>query len=185
MRARAGHRGMVAGASLALLGLSAVAGWTATSRIGFIDSSKIFQEYKVAQEAQLQFDRQVQNWRTEAAEKEKMVTQLRAELRDQGPILSTLKRQEREEAVQKAVQEYETFVQDVWGPQGRAAQENERTTREIVEQIRLVVEKLASDKGLEIVFDAASGAIIYADRSLDLSAEVVRELNARTETGAR
>jgi outer membrane protein len=157
----------------------------AETRIGFIDSAKIFQEYKLAQEAQQQFDRQVQNWQTEATEKEKSVEQLRAEVRDQTPILSALKRQEKEEALQKAIQEYERFVQDIWGPSGRAAQENERTTREVVEQIRSVVEKLAGDKGLDIVFDAAGGAIIYADRSLDLSAEVVRELNTRAEQGIR
>ena len=157
----------------------------ADTRIGFIDSAKIFQDYKLAQEAQQQFDRQVQNWRTEAAEKQKVVDQLRAEMRDQGPILSTVKRQEKEEALQKAIQQYEAFVQEIWGPTGRASQENERTTSEIVNQIRGVVEKLAGEKGLDIVFDAAGGAIVYADRSLDLSAEVVRELNERVGQGTR
>ena len=157
----------------------------ADTRVGFIDSSKIFQEYRLAQEAQQQFDRQVQNWRNEAAEKQRVVDQLRAEVRDQGPILSSVKRQEKEEALQKAIQQYESFVQDVWGPTGRATQENERTTREIVDQIRSVVEKLAGEKGLDLVFDAAGGAIVYADRSLDLSAEVVRELNTRVQQGSR
>jgi len=157
----------------------------ADTRIGSIDSAKIFQDYKLAQEAQQQFDRQVQNWRTEAAEKQKVVDQLRAEMRDQGPILSTVKRQEKEEALQKAIQQYEAFVQEIWGPTGRASQENERTTSEIVNQIRGVVEKLAGEKGLDIVFDAAGGAIVYADRSLDLSAEVVRELNERVGQGTR
>src|SRR5262245_16948957 len=156
----------------------------AETRIGFIDSAKIFREYRLAQEAQQQFDRQVQNWRNEAAEKEKVVTQLRTELRDQAPILSALKRQEKEEALQKAIQEYETFIQDVWGTSGRAQQENERTTRQVVDQIRAVVEKIAGDKGLDIVLDAASGSIIYADRSLDLSAEVVAQLNTQAAQGA-
>jgi outer membrane protein len=155
----------------------------ADTRVGFIDSAKIFQDYKLAQDAQQQFDRQVQNWRNEAAEKQRAVDQLRAEVRDQGPILSSVKRQEKEEALQKAIQVYETFVQEVWGPNGRAAQENERTTKEIVDQIRSVVQKLAGEKGLDLVFDAAGGAIVYADRSLDLSAEVVRELNTRVEQG--
>jgi outer membrane protein len=170
-------------AALLLVAALAAPGWAADTRIGFIDSSKIFQDYRVAQEAQQQFDRQVQNWRSEAAEKEKVVNQLRAEVRDQAPILSSLKRQEKEEALQKAIQDYESFIQEIWGPTGRAAQENERTTREVVDQIRSVVEKLAGEKGLDIVFDAAGGAILYADRSLDLSAEVVKELNARTDQG--
>lgn len=169
----------------ALLLASVSSTWAAETRIGFIDSAKIFQEYKLAQEAQQQFDRQVQNWRNEASEKQRVVDQLRAEMRDQGPILSAVKRQEKEEALQKAIQQYETFVQEIWGPTGRASQENERTTREIVEQIRSAVEKLAGEKGLDIVFDAAGGAIVYADRTLDLSAEIVKVLNDRAGQGTR
>ena len=174
-----------AGGVLGLLAVLAMPAHAASGRLGYIDSAKIFQEYRLAQEAQQTFDRQVQNWRNEAAEKERAVTQLRNEVRDQSPILSALRRQEREEALQRATQEYETFIQEIWGPEGRAARENERTTREVVNHIREVVEKLANDRGLDMVLDAASGSIIYADRTLDLSAEVVRELNARAEAGAR
>ena len=167
MRSRVPGLTAIVALTLGFLGAASSA-FGASGRIGFIDSAKIFQDYKRAQDAQAQFDRQVQNWRNEAAEKEKAVNALRAEVRDQAPILSALRRQEKEEALQKAIQEYETFIQDIWGPQGRAAQENERSTREIVDRIRTMVEKMATDKGLDLVFDAAGGMIIYADRSLDI-----------------
>ena len=154
-------------------------------RIGYIDSSRIFLEYKDAQEAQARFDRQVQGWRDEAAEKEKTVQQLRQEVRDQAPILSALKRQEKEAALQRSISEYETFIQEIWGAQGRASQENSRATEEIVGQVRQVVEKIASQKGLELVFDSASGFLIYADRTLDLTLEVITELNTRTAGSSR
>jgi outer membrane protein len=173
---------ILAGVALAAGLLAASLGGAADLKIGYIDSSKIFQEYTTAKEAQARFDRQVTSWREEAAEKEKSVNALRVEVRDQAPILSTLKRQEREEALQKAISDYEAFVQEIWGPSGRAAQENERMTSEVVSQIRTVVEKLAGDRGLDLVLDAAGGYIVYADRNLDLTAEVVRELNTRTGT---
>ena len=153
-------------------------------RIGYIDSARIFQEYKVAQDAQAQFDRKVEGWRAQSAEKESQVTQLRAEVRDQGPILSTLKRQEKEEALQKAISEYENFLQQIWGPQGRAVHENEQATGEVVAQIRAVVEKIATQKGLMMVLDAASGFILYADRTLDLTNEVLQELDTQSKTGS-
>ena len=84
------------------------------------------------------------------------------------------------EALQRAISEYERFIQDVWGPQGKAAQENERSTQEIVSQIRSAVEKIAADRQLDLVLDAASGFIIYADRNLDLTAVVLTELAARS-----
>lgn len=171
---------------IALLALLPVAPLGAADlRIGYIDSSRIFLEYKDAQEAQSRFDRQVQGWRDEAVEKEKTVQQLRQEVRDQAPILGAIKRQEKEAALQRAISEYETFIQEIWGPQGRASQENSRATEEVVAQVRQVVEKIASQKGLELVFDSASGFLIYADRTLDLSAEVITELNTRTAGSSR
>jgi len=170
-------------AAAVLLGIAGVA-HAADVKIGYIDSAKIFQDYRLAQDAQAGFDRQVQGWRSEAAEKQKTVDQLRTEVRDQGPILSALRRQEREEALQRAISEYEKFIQDIWGPQGKAAQENERATQEIVTQIRSAVEKIAADRQLDLVFDAASGFIIYADRSLDLTVPVLQELATRTAAGS-
>jgi len=164
------------------LSLPVVAAAASDLRLGYIDSGRIFQEYKPAQEAQQRFDRQVQGWRDEAGEKENLVKKLRTETRDLSPILSSIKRQEKEEELQKAISEYERFIQDVWGPQGRAAQENERATQEVVASIRSAVEKVAADKGLTLVLDAASGFMIYADRSLDLTTDVLQELNSRSTT---
>jgi outer membrane protein len=151
---------------------------TAEIKIGYIDSAKIFQDFKDAQEAQQRFDRQVQGWRDEASEKEKAVEQLRKDVRDMGPILSALKRQEKEEALQRAISDYESFIQSIWGPSGKAASENERATGEVVAVIRSTVERLAGEKGLDLVLDSASGFIIYADKTMDLTAQVIEELNA-------
>jgi outer membrane protein len=163
---------------LAILALAAAPG-LAETRFGYIDSGRIFLEYAAAKEAQALFDRQVQGWRDEAAEKERLVNQLRAEVRDQSPILSSLKRQEKDEALQKAISDYERFIQEVWGPQGKATQENDRATSDVVRLIRSAVEKVAADKNLNLVFDSASGFIIYADKTLDVTADVLTELNAR------
>lgn len=173
-------------AALALAALLvATAGPAAEAKIGYIDSARIFQAYKPAQEAQAAFDRQVQTWRAESAEKEKAVSDVRAELRDQGPILSAVRRQEKEEALQRAISEYERFIQDIWGPKGRAAQENERVTAEIVAEIRAAVEKVAGERDLELVLDSAGGFIVYADRSLNLTDFVLTELAERAAGTAR
>ncbi len=171
-------------APLAVLALAlAVAPASALdAKLGYVDSARIFQEFKLAQEAQQQFDRQVQSWRAESGEKEKLVTQLRTEMRDQGPMLSAARRQEKEEALQRAISDYERFVQDIWGPQGRAVQENERATAEVVSQIRGAVEKVASDKGLDLVLDAAGGYLVYASKTLDLTDDVLTELVNRTQS---
>jgi outer membrane protein len=174
-------RGAVIAAGLAALAASPA---MAQTRIGYIDSARIWIEFKTAQEAQQRFERQVQGWRDEAAEKEKIVTDLRKQVRDQSPVLSALKRQEQQSALDKAISDYEGFVQEVWGANGRAAQENGRATDEIVNLVRRAVEKIAGQRGLDLVLDATSGFIIYADKSLDITTEVIAELNANATGGA-
>ena len=177
-------RGSRWGIVLALGVLLAGPASAANLSVGYIDSGRIFSEYTDAKEAQAKFDRQVQGWRDEAAEKEKAVKQLRDEVRDLSPILSSLKRQEKEEALQKAIAEHERFIQGIWGPQGQATQENERATREVVERIRAEVEKLAGEKGLDLVFDSAGGFLIFADKSLDLTGEIIKRLNEHSASGS-
>lgn len=178
MRTRTGGWAVV----LAVVALGiATAASAADFRMGYIDSARIFAEYPSAKEAQQRFDRLVQGWRDEALEKEKAVNQLRQEVRDQAPILSAMKRQERETALQRAVTEYESFIQEIWGPNGRAAQENDRATGEVVTDIRTAVEKVATSKGLELVFDAAGGYIVYADKTLDLTGDVLTELTTMSQ----
>lgn len=168
-------------AALLAMALGALARPAAAQvRIGYIDSARIFQDYKDAQDAQARFDRMVQGWRDEASEREAKVTQLRKEVQDQSPILSSAKRQEKEEALQRAIADYEKFVQDIWGPGGKAATENERATSEVVTQIRSAVEKVAGDKGLNLVLDSAGGFIIYVDKSMDLTSDVLQELSERS-----
>lgn len=150
-------------------------------RVGYVDSRLIFQQYAEAKDAQQRFDRQVQGWREEASEKEKGVKQLRDEVRDQAPILSALKRQEKEEALQRAISDYERFIQEIWGPNGQAAQQNQQATAKVVEQIRTAVEKVAGGKNLSLVLDSAAGFILYADKTLDLTGDVLIELNTRVQ----
>ncbi len=87
-----------------------------------------------------------------------------------------------EENLQRAIGDYERFIQEIWGPQGRATSENERATNEVVGRIRQAVEKIAANKGLSMVLDSAGGFIIYADKSLDITAEVLEELAQRSSS---
>src|SRR5262245_33335602 len=161
-----------------LLAVCAVVPARADVRLGYIDSARIWVEFKDAQEAQQRFDRQVQGWRDEAAEKEKSVNELRKQVKDQSPVLSALQRQELDSSLQKAISDYEKFVQDVWGQDGRAAQENARATDGLVGRVRRACEKVAGQKGLDWVRDVTGGFIIYAAKRLDLTKDGRAELNS-------
>ena len=152
-------------------------------RIGFVDSQRIFNEYKSAQEAQDRFSREIQSWRTEADDRRRQVDELRNELKDQDPLLSEAKKLEKESTLQKAVSDYDRFVQDFWGPNGKVQRLNDEITREVIGKVRDAVELLANREGYDLVLDAADGNVIFGVKSLDLTQRVLDELNKSTVGG--
>jgi outer membrane protein len=152
-------------------------------RIGFIDSQRIFNEYRSAQEAQDRFSREIQSWRTEADDRRRQVDELRNELKDQDPLLTEAKRLEKESALQKAVSDYDRFVQDFWGPNGKVQRLNDEITREVIGKVRDAVELLANREGYDLVLDAADGNVIFGVKSLDLTQRVLDDLNKNAVGG--
>ena len=163
--------------ALAWLLLPAAPAAAQTIRIGFVDSQRIFSEYKAAQEAQDRFGREIQAWRTEADDRHRGVDVLRNELKDQDPLLSEATRLEKDTALQKAVSDYDRFVQDFWGPNGKVQRLNDEMTREVIAKVRDAVELLANRQGYDLVLDAADGNVIFGVKSLDLTQQVLDDLN--------
>ena len=148
-------------------------------RVGYIDSGKIFHAVQGRPgRAQPRFDRQVQGWRDEASEKQTAVKQLRAEPRDQSPILSRSSGRRRKKPCSGPSATTSVHPEDL-GAAGLGRAGERTATQGVVASIRSAVEKVAADKGLTLVLDAASGFIIYADSPLDLTADVIAELNSR------
>ena len=145
-------------------------------RIGFVDSQRIFTTYRGAQDAQERFAREITAWRTEADERRRALDVLRDELRDQEALLSEAKKLEKESAVQRAVADYDRFVQEFWGPAGRVGRLNEDMTREVITKIRDAVETIANREGYDLVLDAADGNVIFGVKSLDLTDRVLAQL---------
>ncbi|KPJ60557.1 MAG: hypothetical protein AMJ46_06045 [Latescibacteria bacterium DG_63] len=145
-------------------------------KVGFIDSERIFQEFKGVQEAQSQFDLDIQNWKAEATQMKNDIEKLRTEIDNQRLMLSQTKLEEKETELQGKIREYEEFVQRIWGPSGELEIRNEQLTKPIIAKIRTVVDKIGLDEEFTIILDAADGNIVFGDKELDLTDRVLEEL---------
>ena len=180
--ARGASRGAAAAASVALvLFLGALlSGATpalgADLKIAFIDSERIFNEYKGVQDAQKQFDQDIQTWKAQATEMKTAVDKLRQEIDSQRVMLSDSKLQEKEAELQTKMRDHEAFVQRIWGPGGELEQRNEALTKPIIAKIRQIVDKIGLDENYSFILDAADGNIVFGNKALDLTDRVLEEL---------
>jgi len=152
------------------------AAFGAEQKIGFIDSERIFAEFKGVQEAQKQFEQDIQTWKAQATQMKTDNDKLRAEIDSQKLMLSESKLQEKETELQGKIRSYEDFVQKIWGPNGELEQRNEQLTKPIVAKIRTVVDKIGLNESFSLILDAADGNIVFGNKALDLTDRVLEEL---------
>jgi outer membrane protein len=145
-------------------------------KIGYVDSMRLRTEFKEFEDAQAEFDKDVQVWQEEIAELEQAIDSLKQDLENTKLLLSEAKRKEKEEYLESQELEFQGLTNDVFGPGGRAEKRNAELTKPILEKINQVLEKLATEENFIMIFDSVNGNIAYAKENLDLTDQVLEEL---------
>ena len=148
-----------------------------TVKFGYIDSQRIFAEYRETQEAEQLYKREVDQWKAEAAAKEQEIAKLQEELRAQSLMLSEEKKREKQLELDRKLEDYQRFVADTFGDEGVAARRNRELTQPIVDKINEILERLSETEGYGLVFDIANANIVFAKKEFDLTDRVLEELN--------
>lgn len=112
----------------------------------------------------------------ELNDKNKQLQGLQQKLLQGGTVLSDQSRQQLEREIEKLQKEVERFTQDA---QSEVQDLQEELQIQFRNKILPIIERLALDKGLLLIFSAEAG-IVWADRGLDITPEVVKRLDATT-----
>ncbi len=150
-------------------------------KIGYIDTVKIFAEYKETVDAEAVYKKEVDAWKKKASDMEAELAKLREEIQSQSLMLSEEKMAEKRQTFDRKLQEYNQYMNDVFGDEGQAAKRNRELTQPIVEKINAVIANLAEEQGYSVIFDAAQGNIVYAKKALDMTELVMERLNAQMQ----
>ncbi len=165
-------------AAVALVACSAPAPSRAdVLKVGYVDTARIFDQYKVAQDAQKEFDRQVQTWNQDLGDLKNEIAKLRKELEDQSLVLTDAKRRDKESTLSRKQSDYQSQVDGVWGPRGKATLRNEELVRNVIDKVKKVLDTMAQKEGYTFVLDGASGRILYGAKEHDLTQRVIEQLN--------
>ncbi|HEY5133274.1 MAG TPA: OmpH family outer membrane protein [Candidatus Krumholzibacteriaceae bacterium] len=145
-------------------------------KLGYIDTVKIFAQFKETVDAEAVYKKEVDTWKKKASDMEAELAKMREEIQSQSLMLSEEKQAEKKLQFDQKLKEYNQFMSDVFGDNGQAAKRNKELTQPIVEKINAVIAKIAEAEGYTIIFDAAQGNIVYGKKALDLTDRVMLEL---------
>ena len=157
-------------------------GLLAQSKIGYVDSEKIRSGFEPVRDAQKQLDEENNKWEQALGEKTKALSQMEKDLETYSLLLSDAKKKERQDEIDAQRVDIQTFQKRIWGEGGSYFKKQEELMRPVFDQIKVAIDEVADDKGLDIVFDSIEGNIVFAKEGLDITDEVVELLKRSTQT---
>ena len=151
-------------------------------KIGYIDTVKIFANFKDTVEAEEIYKKEVESWKKQAEEMEAELARMREEIQSQSLMLSQDKIAEKKLVFDQKMAEYQKYMQETFGDNGLAARRNKELTEPIVEKINAVIAQVAEEQGYTLVLDSSQGTLVYASPDMDLTDVIIERLEAQLQT---
>jgi Skp family chaperone for outer membrane proteins len=153
----------------------------AGAKIAFFQPEIVFQNSADGKAALARVQALVQKKQTENAEKAKALQANQQKLQTSGSVMNDAARSQLEKEIERQQKDAERFQQDAQAEINELQQE---VQNEFVKKLQPVLEQMATEKGLHILFNARESGISWAAAGLDLTPEVVKKLDAAKATGA-
>jgi Skp family chaperone for outer membrane proteins len=147
------------------------------AKIAFFNPQAVFQGSADGRAAVTRVNALIQKKQTENADKAKLLQGNQQKLQTSGSVMNEAARTQLEKEIDRQTKEAERFQQDAQAEINELQQE---VQNEFVKKLSPIIEQLATEKGLQIVFNAAESGIAWAAAGLDLTADVVKKLDAAT-----
>jgi len=159
---------------LALL-LASSAEAQANLKIGYIDSQAILDQDPSARTAQQQFEASLATYQAEVQQLGEDLQLLIDQYEQQQAMLSDEAKANREEQIRLKQAQYQQRITEL---EQQAGVRQAELVEPVMERITAVIEEIRAEGNYSMIFDVAAQGIISADPALDLTAEVVRRLQA-------
>jgi outer membrane protein len=153
------------GAKVAFVNINAIAGGSTEGKAA---TAKI-QEFIKKKNAEIQ-------------EKAKALEGMQAKLQQNLSVMSDQARSQLEKDITRVTRELQSAREDAQQDQTQLTQDLQN---EFQQKLFPIVEAIAKEKGLHMVFSIADSGILWPDPGLDLTAEVIKRFDAATKPGTK
>jgi Skp family chaperone for outer membrane proteins len=145
------------------------------AKFAFFNPQAVFQNSVDGKAAVARVNALIQKKQTENADKAKLLQGNQQKLQTSGSVMNEAARSQLEKEIERQQKDAERFQQDAQAEINELQQE---VQNEFVKKLSPIIDQIASEKGLLIVFNAPESGISWAAPGLDLTLDVVKKLDA-------
>ncbi len=157
------------------LGFASAAQAQAVVKIGYIDSQAILNQDPAARQAQTQFESDMTRYRSEVQQMGEEIQRLISQYEQQQAMLSEEAKANRQEEIRLKQSSYQQRINEL---EQQAGVRQAELVEPVMQRINAIIEQMRAEGSYSMIFDVAAAGVIAADPALDLTAEVVRRLQA-------
>jgi outer membrane protein len=118
----------------------------------------------------------------ELNDKNKQLTTLQQRLEKEGAVMNAAVAADVQKQIEKLTLEVQRFTQDA---QAEVQELQQALQAEFQQRLEPVLQQVATDMGLQFVFNGPDAGLVWADAALDISAEVIKKLDSAKPPAAK
>jgi len=118
----------------------------------------------------------------ELNEKNKQLTTMQQKLEKEGAVMSPSAAADLQKNIERVTLEVQRFTQDA---QAEVQELQQSLQQEFQQRLEPVLQQVATDMGLQFVFNGPDAGLVWADSALDISAEVIKKLDSAKPPAAK
>ncbi len=145
------------------------------AKIAFFQPEVAFQNSADGKAALARVQALVQKKQTENADKAKALQANQQKLQTSGSVMNDAARAQLEKEIERQQKDAERFQQDAQAEINELQQE---VQNDFVKKLQPLLEQIATEKGIHILFNARESGISWAAAGLDLTPELIKKLDS-------
>jgi len=145
-------------------------------KIGYVNMQEVIDKSKPGRQAQETLKEKFGDRRQKLAEEQESIRQLQQTLDKNKALMS---QKELDKKIAEIGKRKKKFQQQVAELQKEVAQEENKLANQILKPTPAIIAAVAKDKQVSAVFERRQSGLLYIDEGLDLTAEVIKRLDAK------
>jgi outer membrane protein len=145
------------------------------SKVAYVVLQRIANESADGRVATTRIQALQQKKAAELNDKNKQLTTAQQKLEKEGAVMSASAAAELQKTVERLNVEVQRFTQDA---QAEVQELQQTLQQEFQQRLEPVLQQVATDMGLQFVFNGPDAGLVWADSALDISGEVIKKLDS-------
>jgi outer membrane protein len=154
----------------------------AGAKIAFINPQRIFQESADGKAALTRVNALTQKKQTDNTAKQKALQDNQQKLQSGGSVMSDQARDQLQKEIERQQLDLQRFQQDA---QAEIQELQTEVQNEFARKVQPLIDQIAKEKGLQMVFNVNDAGFAWVEPGLDLTAELIKKLDAKPATSPK